>query len=106
MTATRAQQPHSPAKPVTPLPWKYVQHNGTEPEKFQGRPAFQPAYVYGKGKKPIFGFQNMPNDAAYIVQACNAYPKLIAALRSIAKPALGGKQQQYAAQQVLKELGL
>lgn len=35
----------------------------------------------------------------------NAYPGLIACLRSIAKPALGGKQQQYMAQLALKHLG-
>lgn len=45
------------------------------------------------------------DDAEYIAKACNAYPKLVAALRSIAKPALGGKQQQYTAQAILSELG-
>lgn len=43
-----------------------------------------------------------------VLTACdrlNAYPKLIWALREIAKPALGGKQQQYKAQAILKELG-
>jgi len=44
-------------------------------------------------------------DAEYIAKACNAYPKLVEALRSIAKPALGGKQQQYAAQAILKAIG-
>jgi hypothetical protein len=44
-------------------------------------------------------------DAAYIVHAANAYPKLVKALRQIAKPALGGKAQQYAAQAILRELG-
>jgi hypothetical protein len=44
-------------------------------------------------------------DAEYIAKACNAYPTLVAALRAIAKPALGGKLQQYDAQQVLKAIG-
>lgn len=34
-----------------------------------------------------------------------SYPKMLEALRKIAKPALGGKQQQWIAQQILKELG-
>jgi hypothetical protein len=44
-------------------------------------------------------------DAAYIVHACNSYPKMIAVLRRIAKPTLGGKHQQYDAQALLGELG-
>jgi hypothetical protein len=35
----------------------------------------------------------------------NAYPRLVEALRAIAKPALGGKIQQYTAQAILCELG-
>lgn len=45
------------------------------------------------------------SDAEYIAKACNAYPKLVATLRRIAKPALGGKLQQYDAQQVLEAIG-
>ena len=46
-----------------------------------------------------------PATAKEMARRWNAYPGLIAALRSIAKPALGGKQQQYTAQAVLRELG-
>lgn len=43
--------------------------------------------------------------AKEIARRWNAYPGLIACLRTIAKPALGGKQQQYMAQQALRHLG-
>ena len=46
-----------------------------------------------------------PAMAREMAKRWNAYPGLIAALRSIAKPALGGKAQQYTAQAVLRELG-
>ena len=43
-------------------------------------------------------------NAAFIVTACNAFYAMKQALQAIAKPALGGKEQQYRAQQVLAEL--
>ncbi len=43
--------------------------------------------------------------AREVAKRCNAYPGLIACLRSIAKPTLGGKQQQYMAQLALNHLG-
>lgn len=46
-----------------------------------------------------------PVFAKEIEKRWNAYPGLVAAMRKIAKPALGGKQQQYMAQAILRKLG-
>jgi hypothetical protein len=44
-------------------------------------------------------------DADEYVHRQNKYRSAVSALKRIAKPALGGKQQQYDAQAVLLELG-
>ena len=85
-------------KPATPLPWKCKQVGDTGGKNQVG--------VYEIRHEPwrVAEYAN-DEDAAYIAHACNAYPKLVEALRSIAKLAWGGKLQQYAAQAILRELG-
>lgn len=69
------------------------------------------------GVSNVLGKQPCNSAARYLISGQNlctkhtnaakaqAYERLVSALRSIAKPALGGKQQQYTAQEILKELG-
>lgn len=69
-------------KPATPLPWDKRTNVSGNPDLVARM-----------------------QDEKYRLHASNSYPKLVEALRQIAKPALGGKQQQYAAQEILRELG-
>jgi hypothetical protein len=46
-----------------------------------------------------------PEMAKEMARRWNAYPGMVAVLRRIATPSLGGKLQQYQAQQALHELG-
>ena len=83
-------------KPATPLPWK------------EGHNLICGRRVYFDSDAAQTDFATVSEalqDRKYLVHACNAYPRLVEALRAIAKPALGGKAQQYAAQAILRELG-
>ena len=60
-------------KPATPLPWKVDENNELPPAVIEDTED-------GIGVCEEMNAQ----DAAYIVAACNAYPKLVAALREIA----------------------
>lgn len=64
-------------KPATPLPWKRVAN---------GRVLSIPDYGQ------VTSSDTYPRDAAYIVHACNAYPKLVEALREwLANASLGAR---------------
>ena len=62
-------------KPATPLLW----HSEGQRVEGDGNPA-------GTVAETVAREQYGAKDAAYIVHACNAYPKLVAALRDLACP--------------------
>ena len=80
-------------KPHSPLPWTI---DGYYIRDAKGSATFANEQYYPWVEE---------KDYPYIVHAANAYPRMIAVLRQIATPALGGKAQQYAAQAILAELG-
>lgn len=62
-------------KPATPLPWALMPHDETQITNMIGHS--DPLYhaECNARKRPL-----AEDDAAYIVHACNAYPKLLRAL--------------------------
>ena len=62
-------------KPATPLPW------ATHKQYSDRRVEFGTVDLNGDGDYSGEGYT--PQDAAYIVAACNAYPELVAALREL-----------------------
>ncbi len=86
----------------TKVPWKLnavIQNNMDGSKLTREFPIYTAS---GKFAHPATA-HNEP-DAAFIVQACNNHYQLIEALKKIATPALGGKQQQWIAQEALKAL--
>ena len=80
MTATKQ------VKPATPLPWT---HSGAAircPGYPQANGSFTLACT-GDDETPHNDAQAQKSDAAYIVAACNAYPKLVEALRATVQTA-------------------
>lgn len=51
-------------------------------------------------------FEEAKANAIFVDRAIHSFYPMLEALQKISKPALGGKQQQYIAQQVLSEIGL
>ena len=81
--ASSGSIPDTKAKPATALPWVY-EMVGVSSLGGDGVDVFEIATAdgYARVAEHIGGFQN----ADYIVRACNAYPKLVAALKKLARP--------------------
>ena len=90
-------------KPATALPWVRDEygtvHPKTRPDGLSG--VILSGFALSCGPRNEEAIQNTD----YVFHAANNYPRLVQVLKAIAKPALGGKQQQYMAQAALKELG-
>lgn len=80
---------------VPPLPWK---RRDSEVHDADGDYLFEDDLLLDQA------LHDAASPIEYAILAANAFPKLVAALQKIAKPALGGKEQQWTAQQVLKEI--
>ena len=71
-------------KPATPLPWKHEQHDaricisGCEHLHGVYVEHSNPSHNIAGTVKEILAENCEPDDAAYIVHACNVYPQLIA----------------------------
>lgn len=94
--------------PATPLPWV-----GTCLEPGPNRPApgvvsEAPGTVNGYRRVARAGNPSLRcrQDMRYIVHACNAYPKLVAALRDVLTADFGNEVQRWsAAQKLLLDIG-
>ncbi len=90
-------------KPATPLPWRVT---AVEPDRY-------PAYPIKSGSRlvalvHIRASGKADADADYIAKACNAYPKLVEALRTLIDADREGElcnDQFAAAIDILRELG-
>jgi hypothetical protein len=90
-------------QPATALPWEWgwrsydVDAPGSVySEKLKG-------HCYAVAMCPRYGKPNFKRDAGYIVHACNAYPRLVTALRYYAIPGMGDNGDK--ARAILRELG-
>ena len=90
------------AQPATALPWRaqpmdspFRSHFGDGYEIYSGD-----AYI---ATLKIDGAHRHEKDAGYLVHACNAYPRLVAALKGC-EPQLVGRKR-FAVLQILRELG-
>lgn len=71
-------------KPATPLPWRVIEARGSRPAIFINGPLKDGSP--GPNSHSIAKLYNLmgwQDDAAYIVLACNAYPRLVDALEKL-----------------------
>jgi hypothetical protein len=90
--------------PATPLPWEYVD-NGMVIVARDAPAQLRPVQIAQavRGLVHDHGPEHATNDINYIAHACNAYPKLVEALRQCSKN--DGNRAVYVAETMLRELG-
>jgi hypothetical protein len=80
-SASSGSIPETKVKPATALPWSWGWRKGDIDAPGSIYSEKLPGHCYAVAMCPRYGRKEFAKDAAYATHACNAYPKLIYALR-------------------------